>query len=104
MATGNGVVWMTKQVSPSLPLQFAEEGRAVFANPIVANSPLQIEIAAAAAVIDTERGEGIKHCLGRRITNSSKMGGSGRVCIQMAQTDKRNFKEGFAIQFSHFDH
>ena len=76
-----------------------KEGRAVFANPIVANSPLQIEIAAAAAVIDTERGEGIKHCLGRRITNSSKMGGSGRVCIQMAQTDKRNFKEGFAIHF-----
>ena len=48
--------WMTKQVSPSPPLRFAEEGRAVFANPIVANSPPQIEIAAAAAVIDTERG------------------------------------------------
>ena len=49
--------WMTKQVSPSLPISNSrrKEGRAVFANPIVANSPLQIEIAAA-AVIDTERG------------------------------------------------
>ena len=52
--------WMTKQVSPSLPISNSrrKEGRAVFANPIVANanSPPQIEIAAAAAVIDTERG------------------------------------------------
>ena len=49
--------WMTKQVSPSLPISNSrrKEGRAVFANPIVANSLLQIEIAAA-AVIDTERG------------------------------------------------
>ena len=48
---------MTKQVSLPLSLQFAEEGRkegAIFANSIVANSPLQIQIAP--TFIDTEKG------------------------------------------------
>ena len=66
MATGKEVGWMTKQVSPlslspSLSLSSIRGGKregAIFANSIVANSPLQIQIAP--TVIDTEkRGKGL---------------------------------------------